>query len=59
LAQDLLGWINLKPLSGLAANVGNAAVWDGLIHFLTLVIFKAHGLFGKSKTQLNLVLAEL
>jgi len=31
LAQDLLGWINLKPPSGLAANVGNAAVWDGLI----------------------------
>jgi len=31
LAQDLLGWINLKPTSGLAANVGNAAFWDGLI----------------------------
>jgi len=31
LAQDLLGWINLKPPSGLAANVGNAAVWDGFI----------------------------
>jgi len=31
LAQDLLGWINLKPPSGLAANVRNAAVWDGLI----------------------------
>jgi len=24
--QDLLGWINLKPPSGLAANVGSAAV---------------------------------
>jgi len=31
LAQDLLGWTNLKPPSGFAANVENAAVWDGLI----------------------------
>jgi len=27
----MLKTINLKPPSGLAANVGNAAVWDGLI----------------------------
>jgi len=36
LAQDLLGWINLKPPSDLAANLGNAAVWDGLIAFLRI-----------------------
>jgi len=31
LAQDFLGWINLKPPSGLAENFVNAAVWDGLM----------------------------
>jgi len=33
LAQDLFGWINLKPPCGLAANVGNAAVSDNLIWY--------------------------
>jgi len=31
-AQDIFGWINLKPPSGLAANIGNATVWDDLIY---------------------------
>jgi len=38
LAQYLLGWINLKPPSGIAANVGNAAVLDGLIIRVDLLL---------------------
>jgi len=34
-AQDLLGWINLKSPSA-NANVGNAAVWDGLTVLITI-----------------------
>jgi len=40
LAQDLLGWINLKPPSSLAANVGNAVVWDGLIEMIEIKLFE-------------------
>jgi len=38
LAQDVLGWINLKPPSGLAAKVGNAAVWDGLTRLYLFIV---------------------